>query len=75
MARRRPKPGKGIKCGDHLTAPMCRLHHDHRETKTGVFKGWTEEQMQVFCDDAMARAAAALDWEAVGGGLKAAVPW
>lgn len=67
------RPGIGIKCGDDRCAPMCRRCHTWRTDRSGAFKGWSDEQMDEFCNAAIDAAQQALDWQAVGADIHAVI--
>lgn len=61
--------GAGKRASDRDAWPVCRRHHDDRHALTGVFKGWTREQMREFIDARIAEANAAYELH-----IKQAVP-
>jgi hypothetical protein len=61
--------GMGQKASDRDAWPCCRTHHGQRHDLSGVFKGWTREQMRSFIRDRIAEANAAYERH-----LAAAVP-
>lgn len=61
--------GAGKRASDRDAWPVCRRHHGDRHALTGVFKGWTREQMREFIDARIAEANAAYEIH-----LKQAVP-
>ena len=53
--------GMGQKASDRDAWPCCRTHHDQRHDLSGVFKGWTREQMRSFIRERIAEANAAYE--------------
>lgn len=42
--------GKSIKTHDRTCIPLCRVHHNQYESKSGRFKGWTKQQTRDWHD-------------------------
>lgn len=42
--------GKGIKTHDRTCIPLCRVHHNQYEDKSGRFKDWTKQQTRDWHD-------------------------
>jgi hypothetical protein len=54
-------------------ASCCRKHHDERHGLTGVFAGWTRDQLRRFIDGQIAIANGRYDTlQAIGGKV---IPW
>lgn len=43
--------GVGRKAADDTCIPLCRKHHDCRQSFTGPFKGWTQVQMREWLEE------------------------
>jgi hypothetical protein len=60
--------GMGQKASDRQAWPCCRAHHDQRHDLTGVFRGWTREQLREFIANRIAEANAAYERHRAGDG-------
>lgn len=45
-----PKRGRGQKCHDYFTLPLCMKHHGqlHNERRSGHFKDWSKQRLNAW---------------------------
>ena len=45
--------GAGIRASDDTCIPLCRFHHHQRQTHTGLWDGYSRDEMRRFCAEAL----------------------
>jgi len=66
--------GMGQKASDRDAWPCCRQHHDERHGLTGVFAGWSRDQMRRFIDEQIAIANGRYDCQVIDA-VARMIPW